>query len=111
MERNIRFNVHMNGGVVKMTLKPGESLTHHSYEPNDEGYNAASETWSFKDGYLCLDVFTHGRDCDGRVSSTTELRCPADRVNAGRNGYGDPTPEWDRTSSRHRDYSAEAAGY
>jgi hypothetical protein len=109
--RNARFWSWQDGGWVKLTLRPGESLSHHTYRVTDEGYSARSSTWTHTGGCVELACEDSGRDCDGTVESWREMACPLADLGARFGHDGTPIPEWQETSARQRDHSAEAMGY
>lgn len=81
---NARFWTHMSNGVVKLTVKPGETLRWHSFERHDEGWSSEAHEWS-SDGYtLFHSVTIESRDCDGRHdwrgSSATSTISPTDTI-------------------------------
>ena len=54
-ERNARFWVYSGnaeGGWVKLTLKPGQTLTHASGGPCDEGYSYREDSWHHAGDHL-----------------------------------------------------------
>lgn len=122
---NARFWSYVNGGWVKITLRPGQKLHWACGGPNDEGVNVAYECWHFDDydGCLYSSVANYGYDCDGRYSSESEFRSSVvdlrfheidcDLGPADRDDKGQPirTPNWDRVRASQRDYAAEAMGY
>lgn len=115
---NARFWDRINGDWVKITLKPGESIEHHTYEKHDEGYEVTHDIYSF-DGFVLNHQYGRsGRDCDGKYSSTNEREarlldmCSIPAVDAN----GEQVPgvfrcDWKDTSEESRDYTAEAMGY
>lgn len=127
---NARFWVFENDGWIKLTLKPGQSLTWSHGGRDEEGYSWTGERWTF-DGLLVINESSYdGRDCDGRISRETVLTCPvgflqgkpAEAARLVTFGQEDPwsfevwepmppRPEWERARASQRDYSAEAMGY
>lgn len=116
-KRNFRFSVHVNGGPVKITLRPGQSLEHGTFAYTDEGYTKESYRWSLaKDGSeLLREWYQDGRDCDGRLSRSGEdcldpsapEFCNVEIVYGVQFSY----PRFNPISEGQRDYSAEAMGY
>lgn len=111
--RNLRFWVLISDSLVKLTLKPDQVLTWGKFSKDDEGWSAASETWTHVGSGVVLDWRTDGRDCDGRVSETGSCFCPADRLAARVVDCAEPSvPDWQPTiENLRRDYSAELANY
>lgn len=123
-KRNARFWVY-SGGPVKITLRPGQRLSHYRGGPADEGWFSESNSWHYPDDEdavyreWCFD----GRDCDGRHSTSGEDRCELSALHAGAEidgqFYDHPEhwiglnwPAWDE----HKpglvyDEFAQAAGY
>ena len=64
--KTARFWEWLNGGWVKISLRPGQKLTHFAYEDTDEGWSAASRTWENMNGYVEREYHCDSRDCDGR---------------------------------------------
>lgn len=99
------------------TLETGES------HQTDEGFSAVYTRWTLRDGVVYCQTDTDGRDCDGRMCTTTVFTCPVADL-AAREVYTDGNaeasesgplpfrvPAWERSGYGQRDYSAEAAGY
>ena len=117
---NVRFWVHNwshpNSPPVKITLKPGQSLSHEHGGPTDEGWNYESQTWIHEGDCIRLDTFSDGVDCDGRLSTGGTYYCMigedlSNRTYEDMESYIPGVPVWTEEDSFQRDYSAEAAGY
>lgn len=120
--RNARFWVWGPDGWVKLTLKPGQSLTHKSGGPHEEGWSYTDITWQHQGTYLATDQVTNSRDCDGRLdryweATATKLEPYYDHHDPKTNEYqqsgtlvGD-RPVWEEESASQRDHTAEAMGY
>ena len=111
--RNIRFWVFTNNGPVKLTLKPGQKLSHYQAEPTDEGWSSQYDSWEYvaPDGYVLNEFESDGVDCDGRLSRGGYRACMMDDLDSGAEFDGVQYPAWQRYESWQRDYQAEAAGY
>lgn len=117
--RNARFWEYVNGDVVKITLKPGQTLHWRQAHQTDEGWSSEEHTWSYVADPLVPHVLNEyvndGRDCDGRLTRFTDSECLLDLLQAGNESYAiDPPvryPAWQKVGSSQRDYAAEAAGY
>lgn len=123
MPRNARFWVWHSDGWVKITLKPGQALAHHSYQPGDEGWSSETNQWIHEGSGVRLQWFMDGTDCDGRLTQSGELFCRLINLASvcmfdddrdeqqKRDNAGIFVPDWQKVSSGQRDYNAEAAGY
>lgn len=112
--RNARFWVYVNGGDVKLTLRPGHGLSWGRSWSHEEGWSSEEYTWRYKkgSGTVWRLTATDGTDCDGRLSTCTESYCRLDRLQSHQvDDSPIRHPDWERLSSRQRDYQAEAAGY
>ena len=111
--RNARFTVYINGADVRITLRPGQMLSHHWGHATDEGYDSGSDTWKHEGDHISWQWGTDGRDCDGRLShggESTATELTGNRVE----NYSEPDsdyPVWQSLHSYQHDYRAEAAGY
>lgn len=65
--RNARFWVWENGGWIKLTLRPGETLVWMHGGPHEEGYSYTVESWRHNvEAQIITSVSTtSSRDCDG----------------------------------------------
>lgn len=111
--RNIRFWDFVGTGLVKLTLKPGQTLHHHRSWHNGEGYSWEISEYQVEDDVVVNNFGFGGRDVDSRMSGGCTTICPLDKLKA-RPAYNQPgyfIPEWKRESEYQRDYSAEAANY
>lgn len=97
---NARFKVRVNSALVTITLKDGESLTHHRSSPTDEGWSGASTSWLYYEGLLHMTWVTEGVDCDGYQSAEGECEAALALY-----------PDWNEVTSSQYDARAEAAGY
>ncbi len=115
--KNVRFWAYVNGGPVKVTLKPGQKLEHNVGGPTDEGWHSESTSWEYPADeeavYRCW--CSDGRDCDGRLTRGGEDRCESGRLSCG---YDDPEdagvvyPAWDEVRDHGvYDEYAQASGY
>lgn len=108
---NARFWTYWKGSWVKLTLRPGESVAMSHHSRHEEGWSSTSEEYEHCGDHVRLTIENDGTDCDGRMSSEHVLVCPIDNLRARVGHDGTLIPEWERESSRQRDYSAEAMGY
>ncbi len=112
MVKNARFLEFINDGQVKITLRPGQSLRHRSFHRHDEGYSATEICWSHRGDRVIYEMDSRGSDCDGRTSYSAAGECALDRLKSGfEEDFGMRYPDWVKTYSSQRDYTAEAMGY
>ena len=109
--RNAHFWAHINGGFVRLTIKPGQPLRWGESRPSEEGYSYQSLSWGLSDGKVTRSSASGGRDCDGRVDFYEDLECPIDQLAVNRYEGGPLTPAWKNIRSSQRDQYAEMAGY
>lgn len=91
--------------------------------PTEEGWNQVHAQWTYETDeagqvWVLHTCATDGSDCDGRLMTYCEVRCPLDRLAAVApqvpEGYPPAPymlPNWQAVQSGQRDYAAEAAGY
>jgi hypothetical protein len=64
--KRAKFWTHVNGSIVKVKIKEGQTFSHWSFQYTDEGYRMAYHRFEF-DGKLVKDEWeTDSIDCDGR---------------------------------------------
>lgn len=105
-----RFWVWHKGAWVKLSLKPGEALTHTFSVQTDEGWRAESNTWVNESGVVRWMWHSYETDCDGRHQDGGELVCKVEHLSV-KQEFGPPIPAWDVEEKYSRDFAAEAAGY
>ena len=115
---NAKFWVYSGdeSSPVKLTLRPGQELTHYHFEYTDEGWSSETNTWRFDGELVYRKWCTDGRDCDGRLSHGGSDVCELRKLSA-REPY-EPidgcagVPEWkeDEPTLTYDEY-AQAAGY
>ena len=130
---NARLKVWINDSEVTITLRPGESISHSTSEPTDEGYQWSGTTWTYNagDGVVTREWGYGGRDCDGETSTSGTDYCPVDKLKtATTNEYIGPAgyesgawdddhwaevpgfPEWqEEQPARHYDQYAQLSNY
>lgn len=108
MNRNLRF---WTGDGCKITLKPGQVLHHHQSWPTDEGWRSESERWEHTGDGVRRETVSDGRDCDGRLTNSCTVFCPADKLAARVLEDYPPLPEWKVIDTELYDEYARAAGY
>jgi hypothetical protein len=123
---NARFWAYINGSPVRLTLKPGEEISHQEGGRTDEGFDYTGTSWYY-DTLCCAivrDTTRCARDCDGRLDQRSTYRALVAHLRDG----GEPCleytdrlslphwqgvrwPQWTEGRVTQRDYSAEAMGY
>jgi hypothetical protein len=113
--RNVRFWDFINGGPVKLTLRPDQILRHYQSEPTDEGWRSEENSWEYiaAEGRVLSDYCSDGVDCDGRLSYGGQRYFYVFDASAGGELDGIRYPAWERVERNEwrRDWQAEAAGY
>lgn len=126
--KNARFWTWHNDGWVKLTLRPGQSLTHHVGGRTDEGWFSEATTWMHAVSEIVRENDSSGCDCDGPLYRHWRDRCCLDELavvshvkqsddferypDGWMPDYAAPlTPAWESVSSSQRDVYAEAVGY
>ena len=111
----VRFWVYANGGAVRLTLAPGQSLEHVEGGAHAEGWYREGCQWMLSPDGLTVEreYWTDGQDCDGRLSTDGEDVTPVADLAAGYrdDGEGVTYPVWGSGRTSQRDEHAEAAGY
>lgn len=97
---NARFWTYVNGGPVKLTLKPGQSLTHETGGPTDEGWYHDITDWTYEtddDGkpIVTRNWSTDGQDCDGRHGNGGCEECPLAELLTGNEPYYTDLESWE----------------
>lgn len=131
--RNARFWQWLNGGWVKITLRPGQTLTHATGGETEEGWSFEGRNWHHDGDAITSTVSQESLDCDGRFDASFAFKCPLGDLRA-RDMHAeeqeravaqekDPTlpyfnesigifaPDWERLNASQRDHEAERAGY
>lgn len=119
---NARFYVWENGQDIKITLRPGESVSWSSGGATDEGWSRDYETWSFDGTFVYNESISDGVDCDGRLTRECQSIChlmdlrkcqPTQRDwTSGEDvAWGPLVPQWRKLERSQRDQFAEAMNY
>lgn len=114
--KTLRFWTHNKDGWVRLSLKPGQRLTHVTGGRTDEGWSRRVNTWEHAGEGVKLSYLDEGRDCDGYVSQAGELFCKAEKLMSDvfvrDDGRAIHRPEWEELSEPMcRDEYAEASNY
>lgn len=110
--KNARFWVWFHNSPVKLTLKPGKTLSYASGGATDEGWHSESEQFWHEGDVIVRERVSDGCDCDGRLTTTSEYICPLSDlaenfVEEDNLAY----PEWIRKNSCQYDEFARTMGY
>jgi len=111
VSRNARFWAYINGSNVKITIEPGRSLHRYVAYPHDEGWSSLYERWTHEGDKVVREIYTDGRDCDGRFQSSRTMHCMLDDLADIHEISGENYPAWTTDGSSQRDYAAESMGY
>ena len=97
------MNVRFEWKNTKITLKPGQRLSHYTSGPHDEGYSYSAVTFEyFKDeSAVRAECTSGGVDCDGHVARYTDLILDVNQRWRG----------WQIESESQYDQYAQAANY
>lgn len=115
---NARFWVWECDGWVRITLKPGQTLSYAGGGPTDEGRSYFAQEWEYDADEMRVISRYHswGNDCDGPHSYHSEVSCPVIDLEAlpaeMRDGEQFPDrPLWRDRHASQRDVYAEMMGY
>lgn len=72
---NARFWEYINGGYVKITLRPSADLSWGRWTRTEEGYASEGLTWTHKETFVLRQAEHSGQDCDGRHGQTDTAFC------------------------------------
>lgn len=108
--KNARLLVWHRSEGVKITLRPGQTLSFGYSELTDEGYSASRSTFYFDGVGVHAEYLDTGRDCDGRHEHFHRAYCHRDLL-TGHHVDGERWPDWDHLDSSQRDHTAESMNY
>mgnify|MGYP003628839376 FL=1 len=115
--RNVRFWVHHGDSLVKLTLRPEQTIGFECGGSTEEGFHVTYESFYYDAdrGGIEHDSDSRGRDCDGAYSTSWGGWCAVgdeQRVELTHDGsdrcWG---PRWKQETQSQRDMTAEAMGY
>jgi len=98
MVRNVRFWIFPRSTPVKLTLRPGQTLTYSECHRTEEGFSGTSErlTYDAEQGLVFSEWVTEGRDCDGYLSHSGTKCFKVENASAGHvDEEGISYPQWD----------------
>lgn len=112
MPVNARFWIWWNQGWIKLTMKPGDTVTMHTGGATDEGYSCEDQTYEYDGECVQSSIDTWGRDCDGGHEWHGESSCQVTSLRDNEaDEHGPARPEWKRGNCHQRDQYAELSGY
>ena len=113
--KNARFWIFINDAPAKITLKPGQALSHYQGGATDEGWQSTAETWELSTDAQTLtrEHISDGADCDGRLTRGCDSIASADPATFSGLYYTPELmrPDWQDADQYQRDQFAEMAGY
>ncbi len=108
---NARFWIMWNGDWVKITLRPGQSISMCAGRNHEEGFSCEAEVYSFDCDVVECAITSWGRDCDGRYDVHMNYHCHVTQLKAHDMDDGTIRPQWERGHCEQYDQFAEMAGY
>jgi len=115
--KTARFWIHVHGGLVHMSMRPGDALEWHYSEKTEEGWASEYMAVEHAGDAILMSIGRRERDCDGLFRQDTELAAQLDRLSCIEvvDACGEPTgvcrPDWQDLRDRRYDSYAEADGY
>ena len=118
-QSNARFWTWWNGGWVKLTLRPRQTITLHRGWKHEEGWSEEIDVFIHEGGAVRNEHTESGRDCDGRLDRYSDFVARLDQLQNDSayerwscpENEGIYTPNWHKLTSSQRDEYAELAGY
>lgn len=117
--KKVRFWEWVNGSPVKITLYLHKPLDWGQAWGHEEGWSSKSCRWELTTDSIVRTSGTDGRDCDGRLSTTTVCTAKTTELAVVLPHYapdrelhpGMMFPDWDKIDSRQYDEYAEMMNY
>ena len=107
-----RFWIYWNGGIVRIALRRGETVSLFAAHKHEEGFSSTEETYRLSGDSVSREIYTNSRDCDGPHSEHVREVCRLDRLAEVYNEYVRISyPAWETKRARQRDDYAERMGY
>lgn len=110
MKKTVRF-WHYATTPVLIKMRAGQTLSHTSGGPTDEGWHRDVDVWHFDGRTVFHNWCSDGVDCDGRLMQNGKCYFDAAEAFAGNECDGVRFPAWQQGEHSQRDFSAEAMGY
>ena len=118
---NAKIWINYKGSIVKLTLKPNQTIHTYEYKPTDEGFHAIGHSYRHDGENIHNSWMDEGRDCDGMHAVYGECYCrideTQDNVLMSQNAKGEEYieayyPNWQKLESDEvYDQYAQLAGY
>lgn len=108
---NARFWNYVNGSTVKLTIRPGQTLSWSKCWRHDEGWSRETVTFSHVGTGVEVESISDGRDCDGYVNAKSSSYCPIANLSKGSIREGVKFPRWHDPEVEVYDQFAQRAGY
>lgn len=114
--RTARFWTSINGGWVKLSLRPdrnGACASHTVFKQTDEGSEITAVDFFHQGDRVERHMIWRGVDCDGHTGSFAVQHCPLSQLYAQPNEYSPigVSPAWQTEAREQFDDRAEAMGY
>lgn len=109
---NARFWEYVNGSLVKITMRPDQTMNWGERHSTDEGWHGTSKSWEY-DGLTVYHTYvSEGRDCDGELSETLSFECALELLQSETWYDGEtPKPRWEKLGHRVYDQYAQMMNY
>ena len=108
---NARFWNYVNGSAVKLTIRPGQTLSWSQCWRHEEGWSRETVTFSHVGTGVEVESISDGRDCDGYMSAKSSSYCPIANLSKGSIREGVKFPRWHDPEVEVYDQFAQRAGY
>lgn len=112
---NARFWLWVNGGWVKVTLKPATSLRWGESHATEEGYHFERISLEYDGDTVYFEEYYGGRDCDGELENTIQYACALENLRSDPHEINAfeviDRPVWKKQSHRVYDQYAQMMNY
>jgi len=111
MHKNARFWTWINDGWIRMTLQPGQEITHCVGGPHEEGYSYETTTYTHHGETVGREVFTESRDCDGRYDNAYSQAAAIDALDNVETPDRVMRPDWQTIDETQRPQNAPQGAF
>ncbi len=110
---NARFWIYLNDSFTKITLRPGQTVSHYWAAKHDEGWSSEYQQWTHDGSSVVREMTRDGRDCDGRLCTDQRDQCPLEQLHSWPCTLPNAPmlPSWQDIETTQYDQFAEASGY